>query len=78
MMRLSPNDTYTASVKCLTNNESKEMVTTGARLDYYMKHTDFLVTITSTYSPKTYAPIDRQAGTKAAQAKAELTVTASN
>ena len=40
MMRLSPNDTYTASVKCLTNNESKEMIATGARLDYYMKHTE--------------------------------------
>lgn len=78
MVRLSPNDTYKANVKCLSNNQTKEMTLTGARLDFYVRSSDFLVTVTSNLQTKTYTPIDRLAGTKAAQAKAELTVTASN
>jgi hypothetical protein len=75
MTRLSPNETYKASVKSLKTNESKEMVTSGARLDFYMKHPDFLVTITSTYQKPVYQPIDRLAGTKAAaERKAEVSV----
>ena len=73
MVRLSPNETYKANVKSLKTNETKEMVATGARLDFYMKHTDFLVTITSTYTKPVYQPIDRLAGSKAAAAKAEIT-----
>jgi len=82
MVRLSPKETYKASVKDLVgvvNNaglrvhETREMICDGARLDYFMKSDKFLVTITSTYSKPQYAPIDRFAGTKAAQEKAQIT-----
>ena len=84
MVRLSPNNEYTATLKCLKSNETKDVKWPGFRLDYYMKHADFLVTVTSNLQPKGYAPIDRKAGTKFAEAKAseaqksEITVTASN
>lgn len=80
MVRLQPQSEYKASIKCLKTNETKELTTSGARLDYYIRHTDFLVTVTSDSQPKKYAPINRKAGTEymEAKAKAEITVTASN
>jgi hypothetical protein len=74
MIRLSPNVQYVASVKSLVTNESKEMKASGARLDAYVRDPKFLVTITSTADLTKYAPIDRQAGTKHAEAMAQITV----
>jgi len=73
MTRLSPKEIYKASVKCLKTNVNKDMTTDGSRLDYYMRHPDFLVTIHSDLQKKVFEPIDRQAGTKFAQERAEVT-----
>jgi hypothetical protein len=79
MIRLSPQVQYNASIKSLKSKEkTQEVKWPGFRLEHYMKHPDFLVTITSTADTSKYAPVDRKAGTKAAQAKAELMISASN
>jgi len=64
MTRLSPKEIYKASVKCLKTNVNKDMTTDGSRLDYYMRHPDFLVTIHSDLQKKVFEPIDRLAGSK--------------
>jgi hypothetical protein len=73
MTRLSPKEIYKASVKCLKTNTSKDMHTDGARLDYYMRHQDFLVTVHGQKDKPVYEPIDRLAGTNFAAQKQEVT-----
>jgi len=73
MIRLSPNVVYEASVKSMVTNESKTMKASGARLDAFVRDPKFLVTITSTVDTSKYTPIDRKAGTKFAEAKAQVT-----
>lgn len=73
MTRLSPKEIYKASVKCLKTNTSKDMHTDGARLDYYMRHQDFLVTVHGQKDKPVYEPIDRKAGTNFAAQKQEVT-----
>jgi hypothetical protein len=74
MTRLSPKEIYKASVKCLKTNTSKDMHTDGARLDYYMKHPDFLVTVRGASEKPVYPVIDRLAGTNFKAQAAEVTV----
>ena len=70
MTRLSPKEIYKASVKCLKTNTSKDMHTDGARLDFYMRHQDFLVTVHGQKDKPVFEPIDRLAGTNYTKEKA--------
>jgi hypothetical protein len=44
---------YKCFVKSLKTNQSQTVKWSGARLDHYMRHEDFLVTVTSDEEQKT-------------------------